>query len=168
MLSDMDRIKGENMESYIHPVGYVLKGPSLPVSKMHNIINHLQNDLKHSGVDVICETSDGQWANMCFENADGFPLTLLHLQKKSWNAVNNLSVIYQVIQKMICCTSFKCKTQTTGLLNSDINILATLPDDLIEDLATDMGNAEPCDWNLNDALTSDKFNILEDICNILL
>ena len=45
MLSDMDRIKSENMESYTHPVGYVLKGPSLPVSKMCNIINHLQNDL---------------------------------------------------------------------------------------------------------------------------
>ena len=58
---------------------------------MCNIINHFQNDLKHSGVDVICEMSDGQWANMCFENADGFPLTLLHLQKKSWNAANNLN-----------------------------------------------------------------------------
>ena len=57
--------------------------------------------------------------------------------------------------------------RNTGLLNSDINILTTLPDDLIEDLATDMGNAEPCDWNLNDALTSDDFNILEDICNTL-
>ena len=33
MLSDMDRIKSENMESYTHPVGYVLKGRSLPVSK---------------------------------------------------------------------------------------------------------------------------------------
>ena len=85
MLSDMDRIKSENMESYTHLVGYVLKGPSLPVSKMCNTFNHLQNDLKHSGVDVICEMSDGQWASMCFENADGFPLTLLHLQKKSWN-----------------------------------------------------------------------------------
>ena len=91
MLSDTDRIKSENSESYTHPVGYVLKGPSLPVSKMPYIINHLQNDLKHSGVDVICEMSDGQWANMCFENADGFPLTLLHLQKKSCNAANNLS-----------------------------------------------------------------------------
>ena len=79
------------MESYTYPAGYVLQGPSLPVSKMHNIIYHLWNDLKHSGVDVICKTSDGQWANMCFENADGFPLTLLHLQKKSWNATNNLS-----------------------------------------------------------------------------
>ena len=28
---------------------------------------------------------------ICFENADGFRLTLLHLQKKSWNAANNLS-----------------------------------------------------------------------------
>ena len=57
--------------------------------------------------------------------------------------------------------------RNTGLLKSDINILATLPDDLIEDLELDMGNAEPCDWNLGDALTSDKFNILEDICNTL-
>ena len=46
MLSDTDRIKSENMESYTHPVGYVLKGPSLPVSKMCNIINHLWNDFK--------------------------------------------------------------------------------------------------------------------------
>ena len=91
MLPDMDRIKSENIESYTHPVGYVLKGPSLPVSKMLNIINHLWNTLKQSGVEVICETSNGQWANMCFESADGFPLTPLHLQKKTWNAASNLS-----------------------------------------------------------------------------
>ena len=52
-------------------------------------------------------------------------------------------------------------------MNSDIYILTTLPDDLIQYLATDMGNADPCYWNLDDALTSDKFNILEDICNTL-
>ena len=57
--------------------------------------------------------------------------------------------------------------KNTGLLNSDINILTTLPDDLIQDLATDIGNVDPCDWNLDDALTSDKFNVLEDICNTL-
>ena len=47
--------------------------------------------MKHSGEEIICETSDGQWANMCFESTDGSPLTLLHLQKKSWNAANSLS-----------------------------------------------------------------------------
>ena len=30
-----------------------------------------------------------------------------------------------------------------------------------------MGNVEPCDWNLDNTLTRDKFNILEDICNTL-
>ena len=239
MLSDTDRLNSESMESHTHPVGYVLKGPSLPVSKMHNIINHLWNDLKQSGMDVICETSDGQWTNMCFEGADGFPLTLLHLQKKSWNATNNLSkkgVLNKLCDlsgitkdDLLCIsetdyepaqcsmignaaifmnyagnqcklsvasngghvkfcallrhinwsnrhqaggsikiTSFKWKTpKNTGLLNSDINILTTLPDDLIPDLPMDMGNVDPCDWNLDDALTSDKFNILEDICNTL-
>ena len=54
-----------------------------------------------------------------------------------------------------------------GLLNSDINILTTLQDDLIHDIATDMGNADPFNLNLDEALTSDKFIILEDICNSL-
>ena len=240
MLSDTDRLKGESMESYTHPAGYILKGPSLPVSEMRNIINHLQNVLKQSGVDVICETSEGQWANMCFECADGFPLTLLHLQKRSWTAANNLSrkgvlnklfdvsgitkddllciseteyepgqcsiignaTIFMSYAKNQCklsvasneghvkfCgllrhidwsnidimqeevlksqVSSRKPPKNTGLLNSDINILTTLPDDLIQDLAMDMANADPCYWNLDDALTSDKFNILEDICNTL-
>ena len=54
-----------------------------------------------------------------------------------------------------------------GLLNSVINILTTLPDDLIHDRATDMVNVDPCNLNLDEALTSEKFNKLEDICNSL-
>ena len=45
-----------------------------------------------------------------------------------------------------------------------MHIFATLPDDLIQDLAMNMGNGQPCYWNLDAALTSDKFNLLEDIC----
>ena len=236
MMSDTDRIKSENMENYTHPVGYVLKGPSLPVFKMHNIINHLQNTLKQSGVEVICETSDGQWANMCFKSADGFPLTLLHLQKRTWNAARwgvlnklcDLSCITKDDLVHILETPYKpalcsitgnatifmnfngnqrqlsvasngghvkfcgllrhinwsdiditkeelLKSQVSsgkppkniGLLNSDFNILTTLPDDLIHDIATDMGNVDPCNLNLDEVLTSEKFNILEDICNFL-
>ena len=70
----------------------------------------------------------------------------------------------EVLKSQVSSAKLK---RNTGLLNSDINILATLPDDLIEDLAMDMGNAEPCDSNLDDALTSDKFYIWEDICNTL-
>ena len=42
-------------------------------------------------IPALCEWFDGQWANLAFKREDGEPLTLLHLQNKSWEMASHLS-----------------------------------------------------------------------------
>ena len=91
MASDSNRMKGNDQVSYSHPTGYVLKGNSLPVKKMRSLVDIQRNTFHMKSIPILCESFDGQWANLAFESADGFPLTLVHLQKHSWSNACNLS-----------------------------------------------------------------------------
>ena len=91
MASDSNRMKGCEQMNYSHPTGYVLKGNSLPVYKMRSLVNIQRNAFKKENIPILCESFDGQWANLAFESSDGFPLTQIHLQKCSWNNACNLS-----------------------------------------------------------------------------
>lgn len=86
-----DHMKTEDASVYTHPIAYASKGNSLSADKMRKMINTLQNELKKHKIPVLCESSDGQWAPLAFYGEDKFPLTLLHLQKLSWNSANSLS-----------------------------------------------------------------------------
>ena len=91
MLSDSDRMKLVNDETYTHPIAYGMKGYSLKVSTVREMIELIRNSLHHNNIPVLCECFDGQWANLAFKDADGEPLTLLHLLNKSWESAHNLS-----------------------------------------------------------------------------
>ena len=91
MASDSNRMKGNDQVSYSHPTGYVLKGNSLPVKKMQSFVDIQRNAFHMKSIPILCESFDGQLANLAFESADGFPLTLVHLQKRSWSSACNLS-----------------------------------------------------------------------------
>ena len=43
------------------PIAYGLKGSSLPMNVMRNIINDIRNDLKKQNTGVLCEVYDGQF-----------------------------------------------------------------------------------------------------------
>ena len=91
MASDSNQLNGNDEVSYSHPTGYVLKGNSLPVKKMWSLVDIQRNAFHMKSIPILCESFDGQWANLAFESADGFPLTLVHLQKRSWSNACNLS-----------------------------------------------------------------------------
>ena len=91
MLSDSDRMKLVHDDTYTHPIGYAMKGYSLRVQTVHDMIELLCNVLHEKNIPVLCKCFDGQWANLAFKNTDGEPLTILHLLNKSWEAAHNLS-----------------------------------------------------------------------------
>ena len=91
MLSDSDRMKLLNDDTYTHPVAYAMKGYSLNVKTMRQLVDKLCNALHKKNIPVLCECFDGQWANLAFKSEDGEPLTLLHLLNKSWEMASYLS-----------------------------------------------------------------------------
>ena len=91
MLSDSDRMKLVNDNTYTHVIGYGMKGYSLPVNILREMVEFLQNILQDYKISVLCESFDGQWANLAFKDRNGEPLTLYHLLSKSWEQVHNLS-----------------------------------------------------------------------------
>ena len=68
-----------------------MKGYSLPVNVLRQMVELLRNTLKDYNIPVLCESFDGQWANLAFKDINGQPLTLYHLLAKSWEEALNLS-----------------------------------------------------------------------------
>ena len=91
MLSDSDQMKLLKDDTYTHPVAYAMKGYSLNVKTMRQLVDKLCNALHEKNIPVLCECFNGQWANLAFKSEDGEPLTLLHLLNKSWEMASHLS-----------------------------------------------------------------------------
>ena len=67
-------------DAYTNLIAYALKGPSLPIVTLCAMLDDLQNALHRHGLNVLVECFDGQWANLCFKDCAGNPLTLYELQ----------------------------------------------------------------------------------------
>ena len=49
------------------------------------MIDVVRNKCKSEGIDVLCESTDGQWARNCMRSKEGKPLTHIQYQKDVWN-----------------------------------------------------------------------------------
>ena len=90
MLSDLDRMKLLNNDTYTNVIGYEMEGYSLPVNILWQMVEFLRNQLKEYEIPVLCESFNGQWANLAFKDINGELLTLYHLGK-SWEEAHNMS-----------------------------------------------------------------------------
>ena len=241
MASDLNRMKGNEQISYSQPTGYAPKGNSLPVKKMRSLVDIQRSAFYEHNIAILCESFDGQWANLVFESEDGFPLTLVHLQKHSWsNACNlsrrsavmkicdlssvrfgdleylsnmhfevnqcsiagNISIFMKEIDGkksisvasngghvvfcgLLCHINLKginptlqelSKSQEnkksmsstkTGLRNTDLNVLSTLPQNIIDDICDEQNVQLVHNLDLHKAFISEKIHLLEDICEAL-
>ena len=133
MLSDSDRMKLQNDECYTHAIGYAMKGNSLNLKTMRDMINLLRNTLQEKNIPILCECFDGQWANLAFKDENGLPLTLLHLLNSSWeksktmsrkNVIWNLKEIAQIKTDDLV----KVSADFTGGLHKSVsgNLTATI------------------------------------------
>ena len=59
------------------PVAYGMKGSSLPMKVMRNIINDIRNEFKAQNTSVLCEVYDGQFHQIIVKSEEGEALTRL-------------------------------------------------------------------------------------------
>ena len=76
MAMDCDRRICSDMPPHL-PIAYGMKGSSLPMTVMRNIINDIWNDLKNQNTGVLCEVYDGQFHPIIVRSEKGEPLTCL-------------------------------------------------------------------------------------------
>ena len=77
--TDCERIYSSSIPPHL-PIAYGLKGNSLPMSVMCEIINDIRFDLKNQNTGVLCEVYDGQFHPIIVKSESGEPLTRLQHQ----------------------------------------------------------------------------------------
>ena len=76
--TDVDRVVKPGLPPHI-PIAYGLRGSSMPLDVMRNMINDLRNDLVKRNCKVLCEVYDGQFHSLMVKSETGYPLTRLQL-----------------------------------------------------------------------------------------
>ena len=84
VISDTDRIHDGEHPNQI-PIAYALKGYSPSTEKLREMIDVVRNKCKSEGIDVLCKSTDGQWARNCMRSKEGKPLTCIQYQRDVWN-----------------------------------------------------------------------------------
>ena len=72
--SDCSRLSHPRLPRHI-PIAYGLKGHSLPMSIMREMVNDVHDKCMAYNVNVHCEVYDGQFLNLVHYSEDGTPLT---------------------------------------------------------------------------------------------
>ncbi|VDI84262.1 Hypothetical predicted protein [Mytilus galloprovincialis] len=80
LLSDTDRNWNEEIPHSL-PIGYAMKGCSLPTSPMRNMHNAILQACYDKDIHIACSCFDSQWVKLATRDASDKPLTLLQLQR---------------------------------------------------------------------------------------
>lgn len=95
VLSDTDREYNPEMHHQL-PVAYAMKGYSLPGNVVRDMCDEVKQSCHEKGINVICESYDGQWASLVVKDAEGKPLNRLELQKQVWRESDKMTKAQQV------------------------------------------------------------------------
>ena len=76
--TDVDRVIKPGLPPHI-PIAYGLRGSSMHLDVMRNMINDLRNDLMKRNCTVLCEVYDGQFHSLMVKSESGYPLTRLQM-----------------------------------------------------------------------------------------
>ena len=80
IITDSERICKPGIPAHL-PIAYGLRGHSLPMKIMLQMLNDIWNELKKVDAKVLCEVYDGQFHSIIVKSASGKPLTRLqHMQ----------------------------------------------------------------------------------------
>ena len=80
VITDSERICKPGIPAHL-PIAYGLRGHSLPMKIMLQMLNDIWNELKKVDAKVLCEVYDGQFHSIIVKSASGKPLTRLqHMQ----------------------------------------------------------------------------------------
>ena len=84
--TNCDRIIKDGIPPHL-PVAYGLKGSSLSMQTMRNMVFDVRKSLEDRHISIMCEVYDGQFHSFIVRSKDNEPLTLLQLQKDHFKKV---------------------------------------------------------------------------------
>ena len=79
--TDSDRVAKPGILPHL-PIAYGLRGSSMPMKIMRNMIDDIRDELKEQNSKVLCEVYDGQFHPIIVKSEDGKPLTRLQLSQQ--------------------------------------------------------------------------------------
>ncbi|KAH3882766.1 hypothetical protein DPMN_006711 [Dreissena polymorpha] len=90
LLADLDRGWQKNAVR-CSPIAWFPKGYSLDCETMRFIAEEVHTRCTQTGINVPCQSFDGQWHPLVVRSLDGQPLTAFQLQKDLWKRVEKMS-----------------------------------------------------------------------------
>ena len=79
--TDSDRIVRPGLPPHI-PIAYGLRGSSMPMTVMRNMVDDIRNELHRRKTSVLCEVYDGQFHPIIVKTSTGKPLTRIQLAQE--------------------------------------------------------------------------------------
>ena len=76
--TDSDRMVKPGLPPHI-PIAYGLRGSSMPMTVMRNMVDDIRNELHRLKTSVLCEVYDGQFHPIIVRTCRGKPLTRIQL-----------------------------------------------------------------------------------------
>ena len=84
--TNSDRIIQPGIPPHL-PIAYGMRGHSLPMKIMRNIVNDIRNELQKCNTSVLCEVYDGQFHQLIVRSENSEPLTRLQMMHDHFNTV---------------------------------------------------------------------------------
>ena len=79
--TDSDRMVKPGLPPHI-PIAYGLRGTSMPMNVMRNMVDDIRNELHKCKTTVLCEVYDGQFHPIIVKTSTGKPLTRIQLAQQ--------------------------------------------------------------------------------------
>ena len=104
VITDSDRVCKPGIPPHI-PIAYGMRGPSLPMVIMRNMVNDIRDELKNRKCTILCEVYDGQFHPIIVRSESGEPLTRLQLSHDHFRSVMSNNTREDLVQILLAYSS---------------------------------------------------------------
>ena len=108
--TDSDRICKPDLPPHI-PIAYGLRGASLNMKTMRNMVNDIRNELKRKDASVLCEVFDGQFHSLIVKSEIGEPLTRMQHSIHNFKEMMSNNDRFDMIEKLLLYSQITEKDQ---------------------------------------------------------
>ena len=100
MATNSDRILQPGIPSHL-PIAYGMRGHSLPMKIMRNMVNDLRNELQKRNTSALCDVYDGQFHQLIMRSENAEPLTRLQMMHDHFNSVMKKYDKKELLEKLM-------------------------------------------------------------------
>ena len=102
--TDCDRVVKPGIPPHL-PIAYGLRGSSMPMSIMRNMINDIRDELKKNNSHVLCEVYDGQFHPIIVKSENGCALTRIQQAQKYYRDTMMNNTKDELLNKLLLYSS---------------------------------------------------------------